>query len=186
MHLISFIFGLIGTWALIPLHPIFPICYFGPFLTLLIKQYPKKPMLIWSSISGFCVDLICHKTPIGFFSVIFTLTTLIWKRYHTRIHQDSAHAKALYTSLITLSQRVLMCGAAFLSESSSVTVTRRDIGYLIVFFLFESLFFLVAFFYPLYIIRKAAKEKHRIVLKIQESFFSIRMYIRKTYEKIRH
>lgn len=177
----SFLFGLFGTCALQPLFPMLPLCFFAPFLLHLINTKSSLSLILWSSVAGFCADLIHSETPIGFFCAIFSVTALIWKKYDTRIHQDKPFSKALYAAIISLSQRLMYCSTLLLKDSYAIS--KSDIVYVLILFMAEVVFFLVAFFYPLYIIKKTIKKKYLILRQIKESLSSIRIWLKKKYEK---
>lgn len=175
--------------CLFPLHYFsytFPWIQIFPFAGWLAytTQNSKLNRSLWLSFTcGVITDLSCTDLPLGVFSGIFCLTTLIVKRFQNYFSSEIISSLCLYVSLYSsINYLIFQTSLFFITAQNSFTFLSTATA-LFICPIFDTLFFLTFVYYPISLTKiifhtknialckRKVKEKKHIFAKTMQTFF---------------
>lgn len=98
---IAFFFAFFASIFSTIFFPSFRFFYFAPFLAIVFQKKSLQKSIWIAGLSGLILDLLGSATPLGAFSLIFVLCTLVCYRFKHVFFEERLLSLPLFTSLIS-------------------------------------------------------------------------------------
>jgi len=153
---------------------------FVPFITFVLARN-RLPLCLWLSLfAGLIVDLYSNSSPLGFFALNYTLTSVVVYRYRSYFPEEKVHIFALYSVLYSFISTMLHFVLYALIEMHIKIHLFSLITDLFLLPILDGVYALVWVFFPLKVYekltepnrikelkRRFAKKRRRLLIQLQ-------------------